>query len=423
MQERTLSVLTLYPVGNLQGSCHCYDLVSGGFRSVTQYTILPMPASVVNHLNQLATSNGRRPVNRRAMVFWDKNLISDDEELAALESSGAEPELPDVALEPPSIFVDDLDHRGDATVLPQIAEPSPEPDSAFVGDGSASHRGEDTHRDDLQTTPSQGSPLRTNFAGTPVKEITDQSHLTQEDDALGAINPTPIVDDQVPGSLRASPEKTVKGKKSKPVRFEPVLSDRQRLQAHKSQWRRENPGVLMKNYPGPPVLHLTQSMRRPSVLMLSHSDLSHIPQKRARAMFGRLAVEKEVEELVQLLNRGTFLPRHAKDLSKDQLRSVLRSTMFAKVKHLPSGEVEKLKQRLVAGGDMQDKSLYDDLSSPTVSTAAVFTMAAVAAREKRKLRCFDIGGAFLHAKMEAQVVIRLKPELAELLAALKPEYA
>jgi hypothetical protein len=42
------------------------------------------------------------------------------------------------------------------------------------------------------------------------------------------------------------------------------------------------------------------------------------------------------------------------------------------VEHVPEGEIQ-LKARLVAGGDQQNKNLYDDLSAPTVSTAAVFT--------------------------------------------------
>ena len=45
--------------------------------------------------------------------------------------------------------------------------------------------------------------------------------------------------------------------------------------------------------------------------------------------------------------------------------------------------VKKVKARLVAGGDQQDKSIYtlDETSSPTVSTAAVLVTMAIAAHE------------------------------------------
>ena len=44
-----------------------------------------------------------------------------------------------------------------------------------------------------------------------------------------------------------------------------------------------------------------------------------------------------------------------------------------KEKMTPEGTVQKVKARLVADGNQQDKSIYtlDETSSPTVSTAAV----------------------------------------------------
>ena len=73
--------------------------------------------------------------------------------------------------------------------------------------------------------------------------------------------------------------------------------------------------------------------------------------------------------------------------------------MFLKDKYLASGAFERFKSRLVAGGDQQDKGLYDDLSSPTVATSSVLTIAAIAAKEGRKVIAIDIGGAFLNADM------------------------
>ena len=45
------------------------------------------------------------------------------------------------------------------------------------------------------------------------------------------------------------------------------------------------------------------------------------------------------------------------------------------------------------------KGLYDDLSTPTVATSSVLTIAAIAAAENRKVIAIDIGGAFLNADM------------------------
>ena len=61
--------------------------------------------------------------------------------------------------------------------------------------------------------------------------------------------------------------------------------------------------------------------------------------------------------------------------------------MFLKDKYTADGKFDKLKSRLVAGGHLQDKSIYDNGSSPTVSTTSVFIVAAIAASEiERSLR-------------------------------------
>jgi hypothetical protein len=88
--------------------------------------------------------------------------------------------------------------------------------------------------------------------------------------------------------------------------------------------------------------------------------------------------------------------------------------MFLKKKYLASGEFEKLKARLVAGGDQQDKDLYDELSAPTVS----------AAHEGRKASVVDIGGAFLNAEMKTGVLVhmRLDRTMSDLLVQLQPSY-
>ena len=82
-----------------------------------------------------------------------------------------------------------------------------------------------------------------------------------------------------------------------------------------------------------------------------------------------------------------------------------------------------MKARLVAGGHMQDKSLYEDISSPTVSTAATFITAAIAAQEGRDVATLDIGGAYLNASMkEHEVLMRLDAKLAMILTKIRPDY-
>jgi hypothetical protein len=68
--------------------------------------------------------------------------------------------------------------------------------------------------------------------------------------------------------------------------------------------------------------------------------------------------------------------------------------MFIKEKFPSTGEFEKLKARLVAGGNTQDRSTYDegDFTAPTVSLRGVYMVAAIAAREGRLIATMDVLG-------------------------------
>jgi Reverse transcriptase (RNA-dependent DNA polymerase) len=130
------------------------------------------------------------------------------------------------------------------------------------------------------------------------------------------------------------------------------------------------------------------------------------------------------KELNQMLTKRVWTPVDGKKLTAEDRVRIIRSSMFLKEKYLTSGEFEKLKARLVAGGDQQDKDMYDDLSAPTVSTSSVFTVLSIAAHEGRKAAVVDIGGAFLNAEMKTGVPVhmRLDRTMSDLLVRLQPSY-
>lgn len=131
-------------------------------------------------------------------------------------------------------------------------------------------------------------------------------------------------------------------------------------------------------------------------------------------------------ELEQMIRKGVWHGVRTRDLTSKQRQGIIRSSMFLKDKYLASGAFEKFKARLVAGGDQQDKGLYDNLSSPTAATASVLAVAAIAAAERRIVIITDIGGAFLNASLlptGIKVHMRLDGTMAALLVQIAPEYA
>jgi hypothetical protein len=61
-------------------------------------------------------------------------------------------------------------------------------------------------------------------------------------------------------------------------------------------------------------------------------------------------------EIQQMVDKRVWHGVHLKNLSHEQRKRIIRSKMFLKDKYLASGAFDRFKARLVAGGDMQDKS-------------------------------------------------------------------
>jgi hypothetical protein len=131
----------------------------------------------------------------------------------------------------------------------------------------------------------------------------------------------------------------------------------------------------------------------------------HIGMKAAFKKFGNKADNALVIEIQQMLKKNVWGKEKYEDISKIRRRKIIDSFAFFKDKYNSQGDFEKLKSRIVAGGHMQDKSIYEDLTSPTVASTAAFIVAAIAAHEGREVATVDITGAYLNAYLEKDVLI------------------
>ena len=139
---------------------------------------------------------------------------------------------------------------------------------------------------------------------------------------------------------------------------------------------------------------------------------------------GDPASDSITAEMLQLVHKQAIQPVCWNSLSDEDKKRIIPSKMFLKAKHKPDGSFERLKARIVARGDRQNKNLYDeDLSAGTVSSMSVMTIAAIASHEERKVAVVDITGAFLHARMDEEnpVYVRIEPILAAILVKHYPE--
>jgi hypothetical protein len=74
--------------------------------------------------------------------------------------------------------------------------------------------------------------------------------------------------------------------------------------------------------------------------------------------------------------------------------------MFLKDKFLADGLFDRIKARLVAGGDFLSAAESGEVTSPTVNPITVMTMINLASSLSLEKSCHDIKGAFLVPHMD-----------------------
>lgn len=121
--------------------------------------------------------------------------------------------------------------------------------------------------------------------------------------------------------------------------------------------------------------------------------------------------------MTQIYDRGILKIFDRKLMTLPQLRRLIRSALIFDDKYDMNSVFERLKARLVARGNEMDETLYEDRSSPTISTIYVMIILSIAARAKRKIRVLDIGNAFLEASMKSgeDVYVKLDPVTSRIL--------
>lgn len=166
----------------------------------------------------------------------------------------------------------------------------------------------------------------------------------------------------------------------------------------------ENLGSEIKNG----IRKSTRSKRMPDRYQL-HANIKKAIEEHGEE--GKASIRAELEQM-HIKRVWTYVdPR---SLSPDQKKRIIRSMIFLKAKFDSAGAFEKLKARLVAGGNMQDETLYNSVSSPTIPIEVVFIVIAIAASEQRKIRSVDITGAYLECDMPDEVHMSLDPTISSI---------
>ena len=386
MSARTEDCIVMLPVGSRRGSVKMLSVKTGKLVTRDQFKLLPMPSTVIVRLNEMAAKEGRKSVIRTNMVY--------DME-GGLQKANGPTYVPPIA-EPLEEILEDPSDFTEGFTVGQLADNDIEFQPEYV------------HVDIPYSAEDVENDIRAMDEQSALEDLSRR--VTGYDDAdldVGPLvdfyEPAVDIDDHRDASIPVTPPRSG-------TRSQSGVSSR-------NSSMREVLPPLKRN--------LMDYYKSGDTVVLTDEYAMHISVKEALRTRGAEAERVILKELAQMRDKKVWTPVRISSLTNTEKRSIIRSQMFLKEKYLPTGEFEKLKARLVAGGNQQDKDLYDDLSSPTVSTCAVMTVFSIAAYEKRSAVVVDIGGAFLNADMDTgiDVYMRLDGTMSGMMIKLDPLYS
>jgi hypothetical protein len=334
MKERTISCIALLPLSDGSGSVKFYCLKTGSVVVRDAWINVPIPDTVVEHLNAMANSSLKR-LPRRDPTFNehpDAREAASDKHSDAREAEGGSP--PDFEESAP---VPD-EREGDAE--PVLGDPDPV---------SEEREDSDTVVDAKETDVAEESP-----------HDQPDNNLPETDQPLDISGPN-----------------IVESVRSRGNRF-----------GFRRFFEREE--------------------RRAFNLSVREALKQH----------GDEAAQAIMDEMKQMVDKAVWTPIHWREANA----KMIPSKMFLKEKKDSHGNVIKIKSRLVAGGHLQNRDDFQDLSSPTLSFPTLLILSLIAAKYGHHVATADITGAYLNADMNDHVLMNIKSDLAQYLVRIDSNY-
>jgi len=386
---RTRGAIALGPSGNLQGGFKFMALNTG--KKITRYSWdeIPMPETVIARVNLLGRDQPEQ------LVFTDRhgNVIGDD------EIPGVVPEYPPTLEdeEPVTIYDEPIPGVDDAVEIPGVDmganDTNQDPQIVEINDPDA-----------IQADAPPIEPEPAQFPAPDPYEPQEVAALPPEPPETPAPPPEPAP--AAPAGLRRSTRV-----RNQPARYEPSMSGTKYSYAA---------AQIAEQVLHPDAHMFVQQdfyQTEPDVVAMIMTQLS---LRAGLKTWGDKGYDAAYAEMKQLHMRDTFSPKHWKELTELQKKTILESHMFLKEKR-----DKTIKGRTVAGGNKQrDYISKEDASSPTVATESVLLSCIIDAEEGRDVAVIDIPNAFIQTRVEDEkdmVTIKLRGVLVDILVDIAPD--
>lgn len=423
MQSRTEGALSLMPEGNTMGTWLFWGLKTRRVVARDHWTELPLSQEIIDYISAIARKSrarvGRNPVLKVGnRVVEDSNIgVAVGEQPNLVEIAGMEPPArvaPEQHIQPvlpvEEVGNDEADEDPEVAVVDARDAPPIFEQEIIVNEdadgndaGTVVYEPAETEIVDLDSANIPRSDTPYIAENEPVIDSTEEDGVDEEGSSPAELQlpaPTP---QEVQHELQQS---------SQPLRRS-TRSTRGRNSRYAYFTLEQSTGTLRLNK-----AYDARLLNAKARCQLVYN----ITVQAALKKFGSVADEAIIKELRQLHSKSVFEGADFRKLPHKVRKSIIRSSMFLKEKFDAHGVFTKLKARLVAGGHMQDRSIYEDVSSPTATLQSVLTISVIAAKQSRFVVTADIGGAYLNANMEKDVYMRLEKKIAEIMVQDMPEY-
>ena len=410
MAPRTTASIGIAQVFNGTGTCRFLNLKSLQVLTANHFTHVPMNQDAINILNALALKDGKLPTKDPVFSYHGADLIGDSlhdemdhpEELpdALPLILPAVPQDKDIDLQPvpPPPFNAEyrnehpvhVDIRGDDDAGAVVTEEADDPDMPALDDDSdddSDDESDDESDDDDDDIPPHPSLDTTT---TP----TTNAHAVEDDPAAGEAHPNrrppatythPTRNRRPPDRLNLvaatgelDPRSPIPDPQSAKSDSRPFKSDPRSDPRSANSDPRSDPRSIALNMTVKRAMAENKAETGPAILL----------------------------ELTNLTNKSVFRGRHLHDLTPLQRKNIIPSHMNISVKVAPTSDGsgrtrDKVKARLVGGGDRQDRAQYthSETSAPTCSITGTLARIALAQAEGEEVVVTDISCAYLNARM------------------------
>jgi hypothetical protein len=405
MKPRTQACIALCPTGT-QGAVKFFCLTTGRVIVRSQFRILPIPDIIIQTMNNLAA---QCKYGITTLIDVTAPTVGEDPD-APLAGVDEDLDLPQEVLADQLVDIDTervvaadlvtadqdeilVEQRADGTPQP-VYDPLENPTEPL--ENPAGNVVDDTLDNPVDDAVEWSSTLLDvkddpqadeRAVELPVEVPLNLSPTSTNGSTVNDTSPFAKVDGIQDPVLKEDVEETSK-----------LFNDVQPIDQHRYGLRSHERDERTFYYPktGAP---MSRQAYEEAVNRRQKSSVFHMSIKRALADASRhqQAYDAIKAELKSQLGKRVFVPIRREDAV--DLKPPIRSHMFVTEKFRPDGSFDRLKARLVAGGDMQPREdmTYEEVASPTVPMPVLFMISAIAAREGRIVKTADVPTAYLNA--------------------------